>query len=166
MSEAIFKAIDDADIQRLESLIKTREQANMNYRDEDRSLLCKAVSTNRQDLVRTLLSRGADPNTLFNGSQRVASSYDGEGWFFSPLATAVNNEYFEITTILIQSGAKINLPCSRSTYKDKTSGDLIKTDLKVRHLNKQFMKRVFNYIRLLNLAAANPIQKPGELKSL
>lgn len=163
---AIFDAIDNVDIQELESLIKTRNQANMNYRDQPKSLLCKAVCINRPNLVQVLLAKGANPNTLFNGSQRVSSSYDGEGWFFSPLATAVRNEYFEITMILIQSGAKIDLPCSRSTYNDRTSGYAIKTDLTVKDVNREFVQRVLDYIALLDQAATNPVQKPGELKSL
>lgn len=163
---AIFDSIDKADIQTLKSLLKTRKHANMNYRDQPRSLLCKAVSTARLDLVEALLAKGADPNTLFNGSERVSSSYDGEGWFFSPLATAVRNEYFEITMILIQSGADINLPCSRSTFKDRTSGSVIKSDITVKDLNNNFIQRVLDYITLLKQAAANPVQKPEELKSL
>ena len=57
----IFDAIDNADIQKLESLIETRNQANMNYRDQPKSLLCQAVCMGKPRLVQALLAKGADP---------------------------------------------------------------------------------------------------------
>jgi ankyrin repeat protein len=77
------------------------------------SLLSRAVTRNRADLVECLLANGSDPNRL-----------DGSGEM--PLHWAVQYGYPEIAALLLENGARVN---ARNTRR-QTPLAYVKRDMK------------------------------------
>jgi len=107
---AAFSAIHDGDLARLSAIVRTKRQAN--WLSPSRlgwSLLDAAVAKRAASTVEFLLSKGADPNTLFRGRIRVRVAVeDGEYW--SPLFRAILYQDAEIVSLFLDAGASLNLP--------------------------------------------------------
>lgn len=69
--------------------------ADVNYRDDD-TALSAAAGQGHLELVRLLLSRGADPNLL---------EEEGEEGGFGPLSRAVYSGHLEVAKLLLENGA-------------------------------------------------------------
>lgn len=162
----IFDAIDNLDSAALANTLKVPAHANLNYKDTHQSLLCKAVSLKSTELVAVLLDNGADPNTLFNQSTRVREYRGASGMYFSPLATAVREEYQEIALMLMRKGARTDLPFWVKYIRDGSSGISMQDVRTIRDLNPEFVKTLEECIELEKLIPANAPTSRTEVKSL
>jgi hypothetical protein len=105
-----FSAIFDDDLAKLASIVRTKRQAN--WQSTARmgwSLLDAAVSNRSSPSVAFLLSKGADPNTLFRGRFRDRLATE-EGMYSSPLLTAILFNEVEIVGLLLDAGGSLDLP--------------------------------------------------------
>lgn len=123
-------AIQKGDLQTLSSLVHTRAQAN--WLEPDRqgmALLSYAVESKHPEIVKWLLEKGADPNTLFLGCRLVKlGAGDGyaEGHYRSPLRSAIGLEQVDSIALLLEHGADLELPVSEDyTHGGETCEDLL-----------------------------------------
>lgn len=109
--KAAFKAVRQGDHAAATSLIRTPAAANYRLPDRGWCLLDEAVKAGSVAMVQLLLSRGANPNTLFLNDQPFApvSPYP-DGLYFSPFATAINEGKLDIFELLLRHGASLDLP--------------------------------------------------------
>jgi ankyrin repeat protein len=109
--KAAFRAVRANDFLALARLIHTPADANSRLPDRGWCLLDEAVKAGSMDMVRWLLARGADANTLFlNDQPCVPRPPFASGLYFSPLATAIRDGKVEIAELLLRSGASMDLP--------------------------------------------------------
>ena len=77
----------------LSGLIKSPSQANWYASDTAWCLLDEAVKSGSVPMVKWLLEKGANPNTLFmNGKPYDIRKGIVRGWYFSPFASAMKNK--------------------------------------------------------------------------
>jgi ankyrin repeat protein len=109
--QAAFEAVRSNDFSAAANLIRTPAEANYCMPARGWCLLDEAVKAGSEAMVRWLLARGANANTLFlNDRPCVPHPPYPSGLYFSPLATAINEAKVEIAELLLRSGASMDLP--------------------------------------------------------
>ena len=109
--EKAFRAIKLGNASTLAKLVTTPVQANWHRDGQGWSLLDEAVQAKSLAMVDWLLSKGANPNTLFrNDEPHVFGDPLERGLYFSPLATSVRVGSPKIAALLIDKGASWELP--------------------------------------------------------
>ncbi len=109
-----IKAAQSGDLQTLSTLVQTRAQANWLSPDrQGMALLSHAVESKQPAVVKWLLEKGANPNTLFFERRIVKlkeGEYYGEGRYYSPLLAAISLREVESIALLLEHGADTDLP--------------------------------------------------------
>ncbi len=109
--EKAFRAIKLGNASTLAKLVTTPVQANWHRDGQGWSLLDEAVQAKSLAMVDWLLSKGANPNTLFrNDEPHVFGDPLQPGLYFSPLATSLRIGSSNIAALLIHRGASWDLP--------------------------------------------------------
>jgi hypothetical protein len=120
--EAAIEAIKRDDLNALSKLVKTAKQANWRRKDRPWSLLDQAVSSRSFSMVKWLVEKGANPNTVFF-RDKPCDDRKGlcPGMYFSPFASAISFNQMEIALFLFASGADINIPMYRCSVEGLTT---------------------------------------------
>ena len=106
-----FEAADTGDLDVLRLLVRTRQEANWKHPEYPVVLLDRAVWRDDVEMLRYLLSRGANPNTLIERDRVIPWPSDvGDGLFFSPLATAISEGKAALVKALLSAGADLDMP--------------------------------------------------------
>ena len=109
--EGAFDAIKTGCIEHLPQLVHSRKEANWTMPKLGWCLLDEAVKARRYEAVRWLLDHGADPNSLFYDDRRVIpKKIMGEGYYFSPMGSAVQLRDANMLFLLVQAGGDLSLP--------------------------------------------------------
>ena len=120
--KAAKKAVREGNLVALSRLIKSPKQANWYASDKAWCLLDEAVKAGSTAMVKWLLEKGANPNTLFMHEK----PYDIRkgivpGWYFSPFATAMNYQNEQMVSMMLSHGADLNLPIVWESLDDNTT---------------------------------------------
>lgn len=109
-----IRATRSGDLQTLSTLVQTRAQANWLSPDRQGiALLSHAVASKQPAVVKWLLEKGANPNTLFFERRIVKlkeGEHYGEGRYYSPLMAAISLREVESIALLLEHGADTGLP--------------------------------------------------------
>jgi ankyrin repeat protein len=120
--KAAKKAVQEGNLNALSRLVKTASQANWYASDRAWCLLDEAVKSRSPAMVKWLLEKGANPNTLFfRDKQYDLSKGVVPGGYFSPFATAISNAEKQIVELMLDHGADINLPVVYEDESDHTT---------------------------------------------
>jgi hypothetical protein len=128
--KAAKKAVREGDFVALSGLIKSPKQANWYASDRAWCLLDEAVKAGSATMVKWLLEKGANPNTLFMHDK----PYDirkgiVSGWYFSPFASAMKLQNMEMVSMMLAHGADLSLPVVWDSLDDNmTCRDLAVED--------------------------------------
>ena len=119
---AARKAVREGDFVALSRLIKSPKQANWYSSDTAWCLLDEAVKAGSAPMIKWLLEKGANPNTLFMHDK----PYDirkgiVRGWYFSPFASAMKFQNLEMVSMMLAHGADLNLPVVWESLDDNTT---------------------------------------------
>lgn len=129
---AVIYAISRGDLQALSSSILTRSDANLLDPDwPGMALLSHAVESRQPQIVKWLLEKGANPNTLFFNGHFVKYELKeacAEGHYRSPLARAIELGEVQSIALLLNHGAELDLPVlvGKSKSSSLSCGDLFR----------------------------------------
>lgn len=124
-----FYAVATGDIPLLSKIVRTRREANWRLSNRGWSLLDQAVQSRQHAVAAWLLDRGADPNTIFLDDRGISGKHAvGEGWYFSPFASAVSEKDAEMTALFLKAGASRLLPKIITDEDSLTVGESIDDD--------------------------------------
>lgn len=120
--KAAKKAVREGNFVALSRLIKSPKQANWYASDKAWCLLDEAVKAGSTAMVKWLLEKGANPNTLFMHDK----PYDIRkgivpGWYFSPFSSAMNCQNEQMVSMMLAYGADLNLPVVWESLDDNTT---------------------------------------------
>ena len=120
--KAAKKAVREGNIAVLNRLIKSPNQANWYACNTAWCLLDEAVKSGSATMVKWLLEKGANPNTLFMHDK----PYDIRkgivpGIYFSPFASAMNCQNEQMVSMMLAYGADLNLPVVWESLDDNTT---------------------------------------------
>ena len=116
------KAVWEGNIAVLNRLIKSPNQANWYACNTAWCLLDEAVKSGSATMVKWLLEKGANPNTLFMHDK----PYDIRkgivpGIYFSPFASAMKSHNEQMVSMMLAHGADLNLPVVWESLDDNTT---------------------------------------------
>jgi hypothetical protein len=103
--DALSVAIENNHIQIVDFLIKNKADVNKIYNEEGLTPIGLSTKLNEMEVVEHLMKNGAD----VNGVQNISNNYKSV-----PLIYAIENDNYNLTKLLIENGADINL-CNGET---------------------------------------------------
>lgn len=114
-----FDAARRGDLETLKRCIRKPSEANWLHPENMWVMLDAAVLSKSANAVRFLLDAGADPNSMFlNGELMHWPADVGDGWFFSPFASAICDDDPAMVMAFLDAGADLDLP----TWIDQREG--------------------------------------------
>lgn len=121
-----FKAITDGDINLVKKMIING--MNVNVKQDDyfgRTPLIWAAYKGHIEIVRLLIEKGADMNSIFNAPPAISTDSSKVYFGGTALYAAAINGYTEIAKILIKAGADVDTGfCATNQCIDENSGEI------------------------------------------